>query len=112
MITLLLELVLKIASWLLPAPPSPAPVHGPRGGSEISRVLPLPSLYLIYFLIIHVTSYLVKNVLEGLLVCAKLTEGAGSALTIAFGAGEGFGGRINQGGHGVTNTAWVTPYLR
>lgn len=55
-----------------------------------------------------------KNVLEGLLVCPKLTGGPGLAVTIAFVAREGFGGsslgKISQGSHGVTNTAWVTPH--
>lgn len=65
MITLLLELVLKIASSLLAAPPSPSPVHIPSDGCEIPGVsTPTPSLFLIYFLIIHVSSYFVKMSLK------------------------------------------------
>lgn len=92
MITLLLELVLKIASWLLAAPPSPVPVHSPSGACEIPRVLPPPQFipYLFPYYPCHII--LRKNVLQGLLVCAKLTGGPGSALAIAFVAGEGFRG--------------------
>lgn len=92
MITLLLELVLKIVSSLLAAPPCPSPLHIPSGGCEIPGVPPLPSIYLIYFLIIHVSLYFVRMSLKASWSALSSRRGQSSPLTVAFVAGGGLGG--------------------